>query len=449
MRKMIVALSFCVTTAVYASEEAGAKLKIFEDLGFSTNVTGSSSYKTQAAGYKAFGSSYSRTEVRSLQLMHVDSPTMRAGCGGIDIFAGGFSFIKGTEIVRFMKNILANGGGYAFNLALETELPEMAHAMQFVQTIATKINNLNISSCELSESLVQGLWSKRRQAHEKLCEDIGMNNSIFSDWAAARQGCSTGTAFEGTIETGKADARYKDKIFINKNVVWDSILANDFLKNNTSLAEVYLSISGTLVFNQNSSLSTYPSLATNRNFIKALLYGGKLPAYHCDEAVKCLNIALDEKTSYQEIQASEALVAQIEQLLDDIYKKITSDTALTDEEKGLIAMSSTEIFRLVASNAQQGVGVTGAHALAETLATEILSQFLSHSVGIIRHSLAGKELDESIQKKIFGSLSQVQIFVAEIEKNARAQFNQALQTNALINENVRIAMAQLSLKLEQ
>ncbi|MFW2572536.1 conjugal transfer protein TraH, partial [Legionella sp. 29fVS95] len=42
----------------------------------------------------------------------------------------GFSFIKSEQIVSFMQNILSNGAGYAMNLALETELPEIAHAMQ-------------------------------------------------------------------------------------------------------------------------------------------------------------------------------------------------------------------------------------------------------------------------------------------------------------------------------
>lgn len=449
MRKLSVALCLYVSGIVHASMAGDELQHVFNNIGFSTNTSSSSTYSTQAAGYSAFGSFYSRTDVRSLQVMHIDSPGIRAGCGGIDIFAGGFSFITADEIVRFMKNILSNGGGYALNLALETELPEMAHAMQFMQTIATKINNMNLSSCELSESLVQGLMSKRRQAHQKLCEDIGMNNSLFSDWAAAKNACSTGAAFDSTIAKGKQDPNYKDRILISKNVVWDSIRANEFLKSDTNLAEVYMSISGTLVFDKNGSLSTYPSLATNRNFIKALLYGGKLPAYRCEESDNCLTISFSNEHSYQEIPQKQALVFQVESLLDDIYQKILSDTELTDEEKGLISMSRSEVFRLVASNAQQGIGVQGAHALAETIAAEILSQFLSNSVSIIRSSLVGKEVDETVQKRIFGNLSQVQTYVAEIENNARAQFNQAMQTNHLINSNVKTAMGQLSPMLEQ
>lgn len=53
-------------------------------------MTGSHAYQTQAAGYAALGSVYARNQVRTIRLAHVDVPGMRSGCGGIDLFAGGF-----------------------------------------------------------------------------------------------------------------------------------------------------------------------------------------------------------------------------------------------------------------------------------------------------------------------------------------------------------------------
>ena len=450
MRKALAGLlGLTLSASVYAS--AGSELNnVFNKLGFSANTTGSATYETQAAGYNSFGSVYARTDARTLQIMHVDVPTVRSGCGGIDIFAGGFSFITADEIVRFMKNIISNGGGYAFNLALETELPEMARSLQYMQSLATKINAQNQSSCELSESLVQGAWPKRRQAHQKLCEDIGMNNSIFSDWASAKNQCSTGSSFDSTIEAGKNDPAYKDRVLINKNVVWDAIRGNGFLKSDNDLAEVYLSISGTIVFDQKGALTAYPSLAHNRDFIKALLYGGQLPAYKCNDTSgkdECLNINYSEKASYKTINNTQALVYQVETMLEDIQQKLVSDTELTDEEKGLIAMSHGEVFKLISSNAQQGVGIQGAHVLSETIAAEILSQFLSNALNIIRTSLAGKEIVKDSQEQLFKNIEQVQIYIQEIERSSREQFNQALLTNQLINNNVKAANSQLGILL--
>ena len=129
------ALLFSGMTYATASSDLN---HFFNNLGYSANVTGASSYESQAAGFASLGSVYARNQVRSIQIAHVDVPGFRSGCGGIDIFAGGFSFIKSEQIVSFMQNILSNGAGYALNLALETELPEIAHAMQYMQKLANE-----------------------------------------------------------------------------------------------------------------------------------------------------------------------------------------------------------------------------------------------------------------------------------------------------------------------
>jgi conjugative transfer pilus assembly protein TraH len=44
-------------------------------------------------------------------------PSVKAGCGGIDIFTGGFSFINTDQIVAAMK-AAANGAAFVFDLAI-------------------------------------------------------------------------------------------------------------------------------------------------------------------------------------------------------------------------------------------------------------------------------------------------------------------------------------------
>ena len=89
------AVSLSIALSSHACATASGDLSdFFNKLGYSTNVTGAHSYESQAAGFASLGSVYARTQVRSIQLAHVDVPGMRSGCGGIDITAGGFSFIK-------------------------------------------------------------------------------------------------------------------------------------------------------------------------------------------------------------------------------------------------------------------------------------------------------------------------------------------------------------------
>lgn len=224
---VILLLSWFLSCGAFASASSDLN-HFFNNLGFASNVTGSHSYESQAAGFASLGSVYARNQVKSLQLAHVDVPGIRAGCGGIDLTAGGFSFIKSDQIVKFMQSVLSNGGGYALNLALETELPEIAHSMQYMQKLANDINGNNLSSCELAENASAMLWPRNRAAHQQICQDIGAHTGVFADWAQARQQCSTGGEMEAQLEKAKTNPEYKDRVLLNTNVVWDALQRNSF-----------------------------------------------------------------------------------------------------------------------------------------------------------------------------------------------------------------------------
>lgn len=440
------ALLFSGMTYATASSDLN---HFFNNLGYSANVTGASSYESQAAGFASLGSVYARNQVRSIQIAHVDVPGFRSGCGGIDIFAGGFSFIKSEQIVSFMQNILSNGAGYALNLALETELPEIAHAMQYMQKLANDINGTNFNSCEMGENLTAAVYPKNRAAHQRLCEDIGHNRNVYTDWAEARHKCSTGGEIEKRLEQAKTDSEYKDRVLLDTNVVWDALQLNEFIKSDSSLSEVYMSISGTLVFDSKGGMQTYPSLATNQDFVKALLYGGKLPSYQCKDngtPKKCVDINVKGS---QVIDSKDALVFQVQTILQGVYENIKSGTALTPQQKGLIELTQPSVFQLISASAQQNIGIQSSYELAQSVATDLLAQYLANSLEVIRASLAGKDLGSTNEEKLFKSVQVAQQFVDNFNAETRARFNSALTTNQLVQNNVKQALSALTPILRQ
>jgi conjugative transfer pilus assembly protein TraH len=440
------ALLFSGMTYATASSDLN---HFFNNLGYSANVTGASSYESQAAGFASLGSVYARNQVRSIQIAHVDVPGFRSGCGGIDIFAGGFSFIKSEQIVSFMQNILSNGAGYALNLALETELPEIAHAMQYMQKLANDINGTNFNSCEMGENLTAAVYPKNRAAHQRLCEDIGRNRNVYTDWAEARHKCSTGGEIEKRLEQAKTDSEYKDRVLLDTNVVWDALQLNEFIKSDSSLSEVYMSISGTLVFDSKGGMQTYPSLATNQDFVKALLYGGKLPSYQCKDngtPKKCVDINVKGS---QVIDSKDALVFQVQTILQGVYENIKSGTALTPQQKGLIELTQPSVFQLISASAQQNIGIQSSYELAQSVATDLLAQYLANSLEVIRASLAGKDLGSTNEEKLFKSVQVAQQFVDNFNAETRARFNSALTTNQLVQNNVKQALSALTPILRQ
>ena len=87
--------------------------------GAAVNTTGPTAFQGQASGHWTLGNLYLRAPVRSEQIATVNLPSFRAGCGGIDAFAGAFSFIDSDQLIAFGRAVAQNAAGFAFELALE------------------------------------------------------------------------------------------------------------------------------------------------------------------------------------------------------------------------------------------------------------------------------------------------------------------------------------------
>ncbi|WP_202614649.1 conjugal transfer protein TraH, partial [Escherichia coli] len=144
------------------------------------------------SGYAYGGSLYARTQVKNIQLISMTLPDINAGCGGIDAYLGSFSFINGDQLQRFVKQIMSNAAGYFFDLALQTTVPEIKTAKDFLQKMASDINSMNLSSCQAAQGIIGGLFPRTQVSQQKVCQDIAGESNIFADWAASRQGCTVG-----------------------------------------------------------------------------------------------------------------------------------------------------------------------------------------------------------------------------------------------------------------
>ncbi|WP_196491739.1 conjugal transfer protein TraH, partial [Erythrobacter donghaensis] len=76
------------------------------------------------------GNVWTRFPQKTTNIANLQLPRARAGCGGIDIFAGSFSFINASEIVAMLKAVANNAVGFAFSLAIDTVCPECSKIMQ-------------------------------------------------------------------------------------------------------------------------------------------------------------------------------------------------------------------------------------------------------------------------------------------------------------------------------
>ena len=81
------------------------------------------------------------------------------------------------------------------------------------------------------------------------------------------------------------------------NIAWKALQKNAFLSGDTELAELLMSLSGTIILQSGSSddashqFKVLSSLAADNQLLKALLHGGSAKLYVCDttSADGCIN----------------------------------------------------------------------------------------------------------------------------------------------------------------
>ena len=368
----------------------------FNNLGYSGNVTQAQAWQGQAAGYFSGGSVYLRNPVKNVQLISMQLPSLNAGCGGIDAYLGSFSMISGEEIQRFVKQIMSNAAGYAFDLALQTMVPELKQAKDFLQKLASDVNSMNMSSCQAAQGIIGGLWPVTQVSQQKICQDIAGETNMFSDWAASRQGCTVGG--QGDKVTAKAGDAEKDQVLKNKNLIWDTLSKNGLLGNDRALKELVMSTVGSIIFNKNGDVTILTPLVDNRDLIKVLMRGGTAKVYGCDESDLCLGPVVTNLT----ISESNALVTLV---------------------KGFVNTTSVPVLKYLTNAQSMGMSATYLLQVSDFIAQDLMIQYLQELVKQASLSLAGKNFPEEAAAKLRDNIIHAQGLLADMKLQSAADQN--------------------------
>ncbi len=410
----------------------------YNGLGFTSNITSPQAYHGQQAGYFTGGSVFMRSPVRDVQLVQIDLPSFRSGCSGINLYTGGFSFINSDQIIPLMQNIMNNSASYAFTLAMETASPALANVMKYWNDFASKINQANINSCEMAEGLVGGMWPRVRGAQQRVCQDIGSTNGVFTDWAQAKQKCGTGNEFTNTMNKARNDPRYKNLVFDSGNITWKAIKQNNLFGNDDELAQFFMSLSGTVIIYKDGTgddapvkfSPPLPSLMDKdqNNLIKMLLEGGEVTTYKCDtlDAEGCLHPSKGGKTP---ITKDKAFGNRIKNLLEDMVNKKIDDQPLTPEEIGLLQSTSIPIDKLLDVQVAfaKDKKIVDVSNYVDLVATDILFQYLEQSLRVIRNNVMASQYPEEILAKLRPNIDKALDQIRESQKQSYSRIAMTIQ----------------------
>jgi len=412
----------------------------FTDMGAAANVTGASSFEGQSAGYYTLGSAWTRFPQKTVYPANLQLPSVRAGCGGIDIFTGSFSFINASEFVAMLKAVANNAVGFAFKLAIDSISPQIGGVMNELQDIANKINSQNLSSCETAQALVGGIAGEIGIKRGMVCDAVGTSKGLFSDWARAAQKCGNDGQESSTL--AQADGALKAQLPGPKNYAWDMINGSSLAGADTQMKEFVMTLTGTIIVgtraSDNEELRIDYVGHGDLTILDALLYGdSSVRIKKCQNTTDCLSLASADQTI--PALGNKALMPKIAEMIRSMSLKIKTDQPLTAEERNLLGVSSVPIYKILAVQAASGFIVNNSeiNVLAEITAIDVLNSIVQRLMDQIAAGQSNN-LNASDMKNLEQFNAQVAQVRARLVQHEISVSNKVNQTFDIINNAIRI-----------
>ncbi len=408
----------------------------FNKSGFAANVTSAKAVMGQEAGHLSGGSGFVRTGNKHIQFLNVQAPNLKFGCGTIDWVTGGLGFVSTNEMIEMGQAVMKNAAPYAFDLALTTWAPTVKSTMADLRKLAADLNAMNVSSCELAESAVNGIkgWFESKNSKEFVCKSFGTTANKFSTWLESEDFCKRPDVAVQKNEEAKKDPSLADVVKQNRNLVWYFLMKDAFLKSNTEVAQYVMSLTGTLInIAENDQIKLKklePLIVDEKSAGFDLMLHGKpqdgkkqeVKIYKCDDLAQeaCKAPTIQDLV----IADTAALVPKLTTMLQSMGEKLVTDKSLTPAEQGIVNAVNFPILQIIKTEIMAG-WTPEYYAYAEILARILLSEYISQIISVARTALRQNDLgDDNDLQWLMDNLN-------------RAQRNVILQINDTAYKNLR------------
>jgi len=284
-RKILFSLVLALGLPLAARADLQQQLNsMFGDM---SNYTPPGVFEAQRRGVISGGSFVNRSRIMEENLVGFVPPSYSAGCAGIDLNGGSFSFINGDQFVQLLRSIAANAKGYAFQIALDAMC---GTCMSQIETLQKKIQQFNqyfSNSCQLAKGIVtdaKDSFTKGELTTESLTAQFAGVGDIFTT--------STNTSGQTPSQQAKQAAPDVVASTIEGNLVWRELNRNAaaswFTANGDyGLLEAIMSVSGTIVIgplDMTTSQRTTTYSQGNKVTLNDLIQGGTITVYHCNDS---------------------------------------------------------------------------------------------------------------------------------------------------------------------
>ncbi len=164
--------------------------------------SGPDTFEGQKRGYISGGSLMLRYPRTNDYLFTVTTPSFKGGCGGIDLFLGGFSYLNPEYLVDKFQRIISAAPAFAFQIAMDTISQQISKVMEGQTALIDRLNQLQFDDCKASKALValpMALAGNEKYQHDitRFLQDSGVQDL----WNEAKKQMETDPS--GTLSTTK------------------------------------------------------------------------------------------------------------------------------------------------------------------------------------------------------------------------------------------------------
>lgn len=111
-------------------------------------------FEGQKRGYFTGGSFSARWQQSNDYLFTAMPPKIKAGCGGIDVFLGGFSYLNFEYLVTKLQKIMQAAPAAAFDIALNVLCEPCSKTIKSLEAITNTLNSLQLDECKAARAMV-------------------------------------------------------------------------------------------------------------------------------------------------------------------------------------------------------------------------------------------------------------------------------------------------------
>jgi conjugative transfer pilus assembly protein TraH len=432
MKRRLLGCLLSVACVVARADVANDMDNFFNGAGFASNTTSPSAFQSQAAGFYGGGSLYVRNQVHQYQLVQLDLPSYRGGCNGIDLFTGSMSFLSHEKLVDLGKQVMTSAGAYAVDVMLATTVPELKQVRDNLLAIEQKVNQMSVNSCEVAQNFVGGVFPKTAASQDKICKDqAAMGKSgVASDYVKSRMKCA-GDAHDGIMAVAEKDPAQQKQVVLNKNIVWSILQSNAFLSGDVELAEMVMSLTGTLIIDKLGHVKVVPSLVSSSHFIQALLGGNK--SAHQEQMWRCTDETvgtncMDVRLLPMAIEESQTLTARVRKKIEALDDKLKKDAVPTKEEKDFLSLTMFPVmkFLTVLNSTHYSDASVEIDGYATLIAEDLLQHYLTGLLQDVANATAGSELNEDLVRDIQARIRDANLVIASTDPKVNRKLQEKM-----------------------